>query len=222
MRHTLIRFQADDVEVHAIRTVGASVRARLVLAHGAGAGMTHPFMETVAERLAARDVAVLRYDFPYMREGRRLPDRAPKLLPVVRAAVAAEIEVAGRGGENAPLWAGGKTMGGRMTSMAEAESPLGIEGTTVLGFPLHPAGRPSIDRAEHLRSTAVPLRFVSGTRDALATQGLLERVVSELAPRAHLHPIDAADHAFHVPKRSGRSDDDVLDEIASTVAAWLT
>jgi predicted alpha/beta-hydrolase family hydrolase len=217
MKHRAIRFRAGDTDVHGIRTFGTGVRARLVLAHGAGAGMSHPFMLGMAERLARRDVAVLRYDFPYMREGRRLPDRAPRLLPVVRAAV--EVE-RGEGGD-APIWAGGKSMGGRMTSMAEDEAPLGVDGIVFLGFPLHPARKPSTTRAEHLERTRVPLRFVAGTRDALATPELLEGVLDRLGPRAARHVIEDADHAFRVPRRTGRSDDEVLDEIADAVAGWI-
>lgn len=218
MEHRKIRFRAGDTDVHGIRSIGTDVRAGLVLAHGAGAGMSHPFMVGMAERLARRDVAVLRYDFPYMHEGRRLPDRAPRLLPVVRAAV--EVERSHLG--DAPIWAGGKSMGGRMTSMAEAETPLGVEGIVFLGFPLHPARRPSTERAEHLERTHVPLRFVAGTRDALAAPELLEEVLARLGPRAARHVIEGADHAFRVPRRTGRSDDEVLDEMADAVAGWVS
>ena len=191
--------------------------AVFVFAHGAGAGMEHAFMRALAERLARLDVATLRYDFPYIVAGRPLPPRPPTLVPVVRAAVAFALRrAAGR-----PVWAGGKSMGGRVTSMAEADAPLGVAGLIFVGFPLHPDGRPATDRADHLAATAVPLRFVSGTRDRLARPDLLETTVAGLGSRARLHTVAGADHAFHVLVRSGRTDDEVLDEVAGAVAGWL-
>lgn len=190
----------------------------LVLAHGAGAGMRHAFMEAVATRLAARRVATLRYEFPYMEVGKKRPDRAPLARATVRAAVAAGVELA----EGLPVFAGGKSFGGRMTSGAAAESPLpGVRGLVFLGFPLHPAGRPGTERAEHLRDVAIPMLFVQGTRDRLAELELLRPVLEGLGDRATLHVIDGAEHSFKVLKRSGRTDAEALDEIADAVAGFL-
>jgi predicted alpha/beta-hydrolase family hydrolase len=189
----------------------------LVLAHGAGAGMDHPFMRSLAERLSARGVATLRYEFPYITAGRPLPPRPPTLVPVVRSAVRVGLERA----EGRPVWAGGKSMGGRLTSLADADAALGVDGICFVGFPLHPAGKPDTDRAEHLGRTRPPLRFVSGTRDRLARRDLLEPVVASLGGRAELHLVDGADHGFHVLVRSGRTDPEVLDEVADTMAGWI-
>jgi len=188
-----------------------------IFAHGAGAGMRHPFMTEVAERLQRRGVASLRFDFPCISEGRRLPPRVHTLTGVVRDVVAGAKE----GAEGRPLWAGGKSMGGRVASMAEAEAPLGIDGLLFLGFPLHPAKRPGVERAEHLRETECPLRFISGTRDALARGDLLDATVEELGERARLHPVEAADHGFDVLVRSGRSRDEVLEELVEVAARWI-
>jgi len=188
-----------------------------VFAHGAGAGMDHPFMEGLAGRLAASGVATLRYDFPYIREGRPLPPAIGTLPPVARAAVG----VARKRASGRPMWAGGKSMGGRVTSMAEADESLGVEGLIFIGFPLHPGGRPSTDRAAHLDETSCALRFVSGTRDRLAEPGLLGTVADDLGRRAEFHRVEGADHGFHVLVRSGRTDDEVLDEVAAIVAGWI-
>ena len=193
-------------------------RAFLVLAHGAGAGMHHVFMEAFADRLVAQHVAVLRYQFPYMEKGSRRPDRAPKLHATVRAAVAEARTLA----PDLPLFAGGKSMGGRMTSGAAAEEPFeGVRGLVFVGFPLHPAGRPGTQRADHLAEVSVPLLFLQGTRDKLADLELLRPVTDGLGERATVHIVEGADHGFHVLKRSGRTDDEVLDELARSAAEWM-
>jgi uncharacterized protein len=189
-----------------------------LFAHGAGAGMRHRFMEDVAQRLAVRGVATLRYEFPYMTAGGRRPDPGPRLEACVRdvAAYAAREFPALR------LAAGGKSMGGRITSQAQAAAPLArVERIAFLGFPLHPAGRPATARGEHLHRVAIPLLFLQGTRDALADLTLLEPICTALGERATLHILDGADHGFAVLKRSGRTGADVLDEIAATMAAWF-
>ena len=192
-------------------------RAALALAHGAGAGMRHPFMAAVAGRLAERDIATLRYQFPYMEAGSRRPDPPGLLVATVRAAVALASERAG----DLPLFAGGKSLGGRMTSTAAAREPLpGVRGLVFLGFPLHAAGRPAAERGAHLREVAVPMLFLQGTRDTLADLALLRPLCSSLEPRARLHVVEGGDHSFHVLKRSGRSDGQVQDEIADAIAAW--
>lgn len=187
-----------------------------VLAHGAGAGMRHPFLEAVARALAERGVATWRYEFPYMLARSRRIDPPAVLHETVRAAVARAREAA----PDLPVIAGGKSMGGRMTSQAQAERPLdGVRGLVFLGFPLHPAGRPGVARAAHLPAVELPMLFLQGTRDALAELPLLEPILARLA-RATLHVVDGADHAFHVLKRSGRTDREVIDELADAVARW--
>jgi len=193
-------------------------RACFVFAHGAGAGMTHPFMETVASGLGERGIATLRYQFPYMEKGSKRPD-AP---PIAQAAVRAAVAEAGRRCPGLPLIAGGKSFGGRMTSQAQATAPLdGVHGLAFLGFPLHPAGKPSSDRAKHLADIKIPMLFVQGTRDSLAELKLLEPVVKKLGPTATLHRVEGADHSFHVPARSGRNDREVMNEILDAFAAWI-
>lgn len=195
----------------------AHARALCVLAHGAGAGMEHPFMSRIAGALATRGVATLRYQFPYMAAGRRAPDRAPALESAVRAAVAE----ARRLEPELPLLAGGKSMGGRMTSRAQAETPLdGVRGLVFLGFPLHAAGRPDDARAAHLERVALPMLFVQGTRDRLADLDLMRGVCAGLGARATLHVVEGGDHSFHVLKRSGRTDEEALQQVARTVAEW--
>ena len=188
-----------------------------VLAHGAGAGMRHAFMEDVARRLAARGVATFRYQFPYVEAGGKRPDPPRILQATVRAAVAAAAAAA----PDLPLIAGGKSLGGRMTSSAAAQRPLeGVRGIAFLGFPLHPPKKPAIERAAHLDDVGVPMLFLQGTRDDLADLDLIRQVHARLGERATLHVVEGADHSFHVLKRSGRTDAEVLDELADVVAEW--
>jgi predicted alpha/beta-hydrolase family hydrolase len=193
-------------------------RSCYVMAHGAGAGMAHPFMQAVADALAAHGIATLRYQFPYMEQGSKRPD-APKLAQATVRAAAAE---ASRLAPELPLFAGGKSFGGRMTSQAQAASPLpGVRGLVFLGFPLHPAGRPSDERAAHLFDVQVPMLFLQGTRDQLADLGLLQTVVGKLGARASLKLFQDADHSFHVPARTGRKDAEVMAEMGQAVADWI-
>ena len=193
-------------------------RACLVLAHGAGAGMTHRAMAAIAEGLCARSVATLRYQFPYMEKGRKGVDSPRVAQAAVRAAVAAARERSAQ----LPLFAGGKSFGGRMTSQAQAQSLLeAVRGLVFFGFPLHAAGKPSIDRAAHLSDVAIPMLFVQGTRDALADLELLQGAVGALGARATLQLVLDADHSFHVPARTGRKDAEVLDEALGRAAAWM-
>lgn len=192
-------------------------RALLVFAHGAGADMRHAFMEGVATTLAERHIATLRYNFPYTENGLRRPDSKPVLLATVRSA----IHFANRVRGPLPLFAGGKSMGGRMTSAAAAEEPLpNVAGIIFFGFPLHPAGAPSTERAAHLAEVTAPMLFLQGTRDLLADLTLLKPELSNLGTRASLHVVEGADHSFHVPKRTGRSDNEVLAELAGVVSEW--
>ena len=193
-------------------------RACLVLAHGAGAGMTHPFMAAIAEGLAARGIATLRYQFPYMERGLKRPDPPQLAQATVRAAVAA----AGRALPDLPLIAGGKSFGGRMTSQAQAIAPLpGVRGLVFLGFPLHPAGKPSSERADHLFAVRIPMLFLQGTRDRLAALELIEPLARTLGDRATLQIFAGGDHSFHVPARSGRSDADMPNALLDALAAWI-
>jgi uncharacterized protein len=219
-----ISAQKLDIEIGNAGPVSAllihppQARACFVFAHGAGAGMTHAFMETFAVGLCKRAVATLRYQFPYMEKGSRRPDPPAVAQAAVRAAVA---EAKRHCGE-LRLIAGGKSFGGRMTSQAQANAPLaGVDGLAFVGFPLHPAGKPSTDRAKHLAEIHIPLLFLQGSRDNLAELKLLEPVVKSLGPSASLHVVEAADHSFHVPARSGRNDREVMDEILDTFAAWI-
>lgn len=188
----------------------------LVLGHGAGAGMRHSFMEAMATALAERGVATLRYQFPYMEIGRRAPDRPPKLVATVRAACELARDAAG----DLPLLAGGKSMGGRMTSTAAAEESLpGVRGLVFFGFPLHGIGKPpSADRGLHLSEVGLPMLFLQGTRDKLANLDFLRPLLAGIEPAPALHAIDDADHGFHVLKRTGRTDDDIIEEMASVAA----
>ncbi|MCL7977557.1 MAG: dienelactone hydrolase family protein [marine benthic group bacterium] len=200
-----------------LRPSGA--KALLVFAHGAGAGMQHPFMESVARELADRRIATWRFEFPYMAAGRKRPDRAAVLVDSVRGAV----RDAGVTAPDLPLFAGGKSLGGRMTSTAAAEAPLpGVQGIVFLGFPLHRPGDDSNERADHLSRVEVPMLFLQGTRDRLAEIDRIRRVCAGLGPRSALHVVDGADHGFSVPKRSGRTDERVREELADAVAEWIT
>jgi predicted alpha/beta-hydrolase family hydrolase len=192
-------------------------RACCVLAHGAGAGMAHPFMAAVATALAARSIATLRYQFPYMEQGGRRPDPPKLAQATVRAAAAAAANLL----PALPFVAGGKSFGGRMTSQAQAAAPLpGVRGLVFLGFPLHPAGRPSDARAAHLFDVQVPMLFLQGSRDALADLALLRPVIERLGARASLRVVQDADHSFHVPARSGRNDTAVRGEMLDALAEW--
>ena len=193
-------------------------RACFVLAHGAGAGMTHPFMETVAAGLCDRNVATLRYQFPSMEKAGKRPDSPPVAHATVRAAVTE----AARCCPGLALIAGGKSFGGRMTSQAQAIAPLpGVAGLAFLGFPLHPANKPSDERAKHLFEIDIPMLFMQGSNDSLAELKLLEPLVEKLGPLASLHLVQQADHSFHVPARSGRNDRDVMNEILDKFSAWI-
>lgn len=206
-------------EVSALLVRPATARWLLVLGHGAGAGMAHPFLEKLAAELAGSGIATLRYQFPYMEERRRVPDRPDVLLSAVAAAVRLAQETA----PELPLLAGGKSMGGRMTSQAAAENLLGpVKGLVFFGFPLHPPNRPGTKRAEHLAKVSVPMLFLQGTRDTLADLTLLRPICAKLGSRATLHIIPEADHSFHVLKKSGKTDTEVMTELAQTAAAWAT
>jgi uncharacterized protein len=195
-----------------------SPAACLVLAHGAGAGMTHPFMAAVADGLFKRGVATLRFQFPAMEAGLRRPDRPSLAQATVRAAVAEARELA----PSVPLFAGGKSFGGRMTSQAQAEAPLpGVIGLVFFGFPLHPPKKPAIGRSDHLAQVDTPMLFLQGTRDALAEMPLLATVVRRLGDRATLVEVDGADHSFHVPARSGQSDAEVLEGMLDRARIWM-
>jgi hypothetical protein len=220
----VIDAQQLEIEIEGAATVSAlliqprQARACFVFAHGAGAGMTHPFMATVASGLGERGVATLRYQFPYMEKGSRRPDSPAVAQAAVRAAVAG----AARRYPGLALIAGGKSFGGRMTSQAQAAAPLaGVRGLAFFGFPLHPAGKPSRDRAKHLSDVHIPMLFLQGTRDSLADMKLLEPVVHGLGPFGSLHAVEGADHSFHVLARSGRKDDEVMREILDTFVAWI-
>ncbi len=204
-------------EVSAILLLPANARSLFVLAHGAGAGMRHRFLEALAEDLAARAIATFRWQFPYTEKGSKRPDPQPILLASVRSAVAAAADAA----PGLPLVAGGKSMGGRMTSLAQSKESLpGVKGLVFVGFPLHPAGRPSADRAAHLDDVAIPMLFLQGTRDTLADLALLRPVCERLGPRAELRVFDDADHSFHVRKSAGRTDALVMVEMADQITAW--
>jgi predicted alpha/beta-hydrolase family hydrolase len=213
-----LHFQAGEETLSALLLAPASPRVLFVYGHGAGAGMEHPFMEASAGALAERGVATFRYNFPYMEGRRGRPDRAPVLRRVVRAAV----EAASAALPGVSLVAGGKSMGGRMTSEAQAEAPLpGVLGLIFVGFPLHRPDRPGVERAEHLARVDLPMLFLQGTRDEMADRDLMHGVIQGLGPAATLHPLEGADHGFHVLKRSGRTDAEVLAELADLIDDWI-
>jgi len=192
-------------------------RSLFVFGHGAGAGMRHVFMEAMAERLYVRKVATFRYQFPYMEAGRKFPDRHN----VLHATVSSAVKAARKAAPRLPTFAGGKSMGGRMTSMTSAEAPLAkVLGLIFLGFPLHPPKKPGTERSEHLPAVKLPMLFLQGTRDKLAELALIRPVCKSLGRRAKLHIVDGSDHAFSVLKRSGRTNDQVLDELADTISKW--
>jgi len=214
-----VRFDVDGTHaVSGLLHVPEKAVACYVVAHGAGAGMTHPFMAAVADGLGERRIATLRYQFPSMEQGLRRPDRPALAHATVRAAIAA----AARLTPSLPLVAGGKSFGGRMTSQAQAEAPLpGVRGLVFLGFPLHPASKPSDDRAKHLSEVRIPMLFLQGSRDTLANPQLLVPLVERLGDTATLRPVQDADHSFHVPARSGRTDGQVLAEVLDALATWV-
>jgi predicted alpha/beta-hydrolase family hydrolase len=216
--HTLQIAVSERDAVSAILRRPKGTRAALVLAHGAGAGMQHPFMEALAQGLARRDIATLRFQFPYMQRNQKRPD--PPL--VAQATVRAAVSEAERRLPGLPLFAGGKSFGGRMTSQAQAAAPLaGVCGLLFFGFPLHPAGTPSVKRAEHLSQVLVPMLFLQGSRDSLADLGLLKLVIARLGDRTTLEVFEDADHSFHVRKSSGSTDELVMSRLADGAAAWM-
>lgn len=205
-------------EVSAILLRPESAQALLVLAHGAGAGMRHPFMEGFSRMLAQQRLATLRFQFLYSEAKQRRPDPAPVLQQTILAAIHRAAEL----GEGLPLFAGGKSMGGRMTSLLAARKELaGVRGLVLVGFPLHPVGQPGTERAQHLNDVELPMLFLQGTRDKLAERGLIEPLVRGLGARAQLHILDGGDHSFRVPKSTGRTDSDVVGELATVVGRWI-
>ena len=209
---------SDTVRVSGLLRTPPNARACYVLAHGAGAGMDHPFMTAVAAELAKRHIATLRYQFPYMERQSRRPDPPQMAQATVRTATAAALKWLPK----LPLIAGGKSFGGRMTSQAQAKAPLeNVRGLAFLGFPLHPTGRPSHDRAEHLFDVKIPMLFLQGTRDTLASLDELQPVCKKLGKLATLKLLAGADHSFHVPARTGRDDTQVLSETLDAFSDWL-
>ena len=213
-----LRFAVEGAgEVSAILMRPADARWLLVLAHGAGAGMTHPFLEKLARELATVGVATFRYQFPYMEQRRRVPD-SPS---VATATVAGAVRAAATAGAGLPMLVGGKSFGGRMSSQAASLGLLdGVKGLVFFGFPLHPPNRPGTKRADHLAKVRMAMLFLQGTRDALADLNLLRPICTDLGSLATLHVIESADHSFHVLKSSGKNDADVLRELARTTASW--
>jgi len=213
-----LKIAIGDENVSALLIRPADAKALYLFAHGAGAGMTHRAMESNAQGLAERGIATLRYHFPYMEKGSKRPD-PPR---IAHAAVRAAATEAARLAPDLPLFAGGRSFGGRMTSQAQAVEPLpGVIGLAFLGFPLHPAGKPGIERAEHLRQVQVPMLFVSGTRDALAERHLLQPVVAKLGDRATLHLVAEGDHSFRVAAKSGLNPAEAEAEVLDALAGWM-
>jgi uncharacterized protein len=215
-REALIHLPNGDA-VSALFSRPAKAESLLMLAHGAGAGMNHPFLEALSRELNSAGVATLRYQFPYMEKGRRLPDAPAVLTGTVRAAAHQAKQLA----PDLPLFAGGKSMGGRMTSMAASEQRLEtVRGLVFFGFPLHPPNRPGTKRADHLARVTVPMLFLQGTRDAFADLDLLRPICERLGPRATLRTFEGADHSFHVLKSSGTNDAAVLRDLVENTAGW--
>ena len=214
-----VTIAVDDTQsVAGLLQTPPAAHACYVMAHGAGAGMAHPFMAGVANDLAGRGIATLRYQFPYMERGSKRPDTPRLAHATVRAAVAA----ASRLVPELALFAGGKSFGGRMTSQAQSASPLsGVRGLAFHGFPLHPAGQPSDERAAHLFGVQIPMLFMQGTRDELADLRLLKSLAGQLGARATLRLFPDADHSFHVPARTGRKDSEIRVELADALADWI-
>jgi predicted alpha/beta-hydrolase family hydrolase len=210
---------SSSMAVSAIATIPKTASACLVFAHGAGAGMDHPYIVAVCEGLAARRMATLRYQFPYMEKRSRRPDAPPLCHKTVAAAVAAAHERL----PSLPLFAGGKSFGARMTSQTQALAPLpNLHGLCFFGFPLHPPNQPATNRADHLSSIRIPMLFLQGTRDALAQLPLVQSVVARLSAPSTLKIIDHADHSFHVPARSGTTDDEVLGSMLDETVTWAS
>ena len=217
-QHPLKIALAGGATISGLLDVPAKAEACYVFAHGAGAGMNHVFMAAIASGLAERGVATLRFQFPYMEQGSKRPD-VPK---VAQGAVRAAVQEAAKRLPDLPLFAGGKSFGGRMTSQAQAAEPLpNVRGLVFVGFPLHPAGKPSAERAQHLAGVQVPMLFLQGTRDTLADLDLIRDTTAKLEGRATLHVVDGADHSFHVLARSGRTDEQVRAELLDTMAGWM-
>ena len=214
-----VKIRVNDAEhVSGLLHAPPDASACYVFAHGAGAGMDHPFMAAVASGLAERGLATLRYQFPYMEKGSKRPDPPS----VAHAAVRAAVLEAARLLPGESLFAGGRSFGGRMTSQAQAAEPLpGVRGLIFIGFPLHPAGKPSDDRAKHLSDVHLPMLFLQGTRDDLAHLSLLEPLTKSLAPRTTLRLFEQADHSFHVPARSAKKDADVFAELLDALVDWI-
>jgi predicted alpha/beta-hydrolase family hydrolase len=209
---------ADGVQVSGLLEWPAAPWACYVFAHGAGAGMGHAFMQAMAQGWVDRGIACLRFQFPFMEQGSKRTDPPAVAQAAVRAAVAE----AARRLPGVPLFAGGKSFGARMTSQAQAAAPLAdVRGLVFVGFPLHPAGKPGTERAKHLAGVELPMLFLQGTRDELAELGLVRGTVEELGTLATLHVVEAADHAFHVLVRSGRTNAQVLEELLETAAGWM-
>ncbi len=216
-----IKFSAGEKvgKVSGLLILPKGAQGLLVLAHGAGAGMRHRFMEETAQKLADHAIATFRYQFAYVEKGIKRPDKEAVLTATVRAAVA----TAKKHGEGLPLFAGGKSMGGRMTSLAAAKEPLeGVRGLIYFGFPLHAAGRTSADRGQHLFDVKLPMLFLQGSRDALADLKFLKPLCARLGEKAELFVIDGGDHSFHLLKSSGRSDDQALDEAVTKTSSWIS
>jgi hypothetical protein len=208
----------ETQQVSGLLLVPPDASACYVFAHGAGAGMAHSFMAASAKGLAERGIATLRYQFPFMERASKRPD-PPK---VAHAAVRAAVAYASMVLPHLALFAGGKSFGGRMTSQAQADSPMaGVRGLAFLGFPLHPTGTPSDERGKHLADVRVPMLFLQGTRDELADRGLLEALVTRLGRDSRLQLFEEADHSFHVPARTGRKDAEVLASVLDALARWI-
>jgi predicted alpha/beta-hydrolase family hydrolase len=206
-------------EVSAIYVRPQNAKWLLVFAHGAGAGIRHKFMQTASDKLANHGIATFRFNFPYMEKGKTGPDPQPILKKTIRSA----IETASKLADDLPLLAGGKSLGGRMTSMAAAENPLpNVTGLVFFGFPLHALGRPTTERAEHLNDVNIPMLFLQGTKDDLANLELFKPICRKLGNKATLHIVEGGDHSFHLPKSTGRTDEQVVDELAQVVSQWAT
>ena len=213
-----VQFAVSAKAVSGLLILPKGAKALLVLAHGAGAGMRHKFMEEIAAKLAGHSIATLRYQFPYMEKRTKRPDSEAVLTDTVRAAIGAAKKIAG----DLPLFAGGKSMGGRMTSLAAAKVPLdGVRGLIFFGFPLHAAGKPGAERGNHLAEISLPLLFLQGSRDALADLKLLRPLCRRLGQRAELFVVDGGDHSFHMLKSAKRSDDEVLNAAVEKAVGWM-